>query len=159
MWKPSHWALYNDCISWTNNTCEVNIPVGSQRSLNGYYSFFCTKGRTRIYWVNRFYLESIDKRTYWNFVPILSQMVLVRDYNPIYLRSVLVVSSHIRLDFPKDAFPRVFPHQNPTQIFSQPHLLALITRLIFGEKNEGRKKFKWAVVSVYRQCPAEGIFI
>lgn len=103
---------------------------------------FCTKGTNRIYWVNRFYLEAIDKRTYWNFVPTLSQMALVRDYNPIYLTSVLVVSSHIRLDFPKDAFPRFFPHQKPTHIFSQPHHLALITRLIFGERNEGRKKFK-----------------
>ena len=54
-------------------------------------------------------------------VPILSQLDPVHTPHPTSWRSILILSSHLRLGFPSGLFPSGFTHQNPVYASPLPH--------------------------------------
>ena len=55
------------------------------------------------------------------FVPFLSQLNPVHGPDPLSWRSILILSSHLRVGLPSDLLSLRFPHQNPVCISHLPH--------------------------------------
>ena len=75
-------------------------------------------------------------------VHILSQINPVHAHHPTSWRSILILSSHLRLGLPRGSFPQVFPTRNlyaslsPIRATCTSHLIFidLFTRIMFGER-------------------------
>ena len=82
---------------------------------------------------NRFSVSQEIPRILWNPkvhyrphkrpppVPILSQLHPVHTPHLISWRSILIISSHLRLGLPKWSLSLRFPHQNPVYVSPLPH--------------------------------------
>ena len=134
--------LLNEFVA-KHSQIYTNILLHTPRSrviLEKQTGFAASQEIPRILWNPKFHYRILK---YPPPVPILSQLDPVHTLHPTSWRSILILSSHLRLDLPSVLFPSDFPTKtlytpllSPIHATCPAHLILLdfITRKILGEE-------------------------